>query len=103
MENIVSKIIEIDQQANQKLADSENRKREILANAKADASRCRAELETAAERRIREVRAFHQSEYDRKAALLAEQQRQAIAALDAAYAQKHTEIEDAIFHEIVGE
>ena len=55
MENIVTKIIEIDRAANEKLARSKQQQQQILEDARADARQQQEELEKKADNRIAQV------------------------------------------------
>lgn len=101
MENIVTKIIEIDQQADEKLAASQEEMRKILADARVQAEQCRSALQAAADKRIAAVTAFHQSEYERQSAVLHEASEQAKTSLDKSFQTQHTTLEDELFRAVL--
>lgn len=103
MENIITRIIEIDRQANEKLAASEREKDQILADARTQAVQRTEELEQNARKRIAEVEAFHAGEYDRAQKKSKEQHERDLRDMDAVFAKKHESIEAELFGKIVGE
>ena len=100
MENIVTKIIEIDRAANEKLARSKQQQQQILEDARADARQQQEELEKKADNRIAQVELYHEGEYRRISQELSEK---FVTALNRSFEEKHEQIETEIFNRIVGE
>lgn len=103
MENIVTRIIEIDREANEKLAQSKEKQQQILADARADARQQQEELEKRADHRIAQVELYHEGEYRRISQELSEKFDAAVKGLNKSYQEQHERIESEIFHRIVGE
>ena len=102
MENIVTKIIEIDRAANEKLARSKQQQ-QILEDARADARQQQEELEKKADNRIAQVELYHEGEYRRISQELSEKFDASVTALNRSFEEKHEQIETEIFNRIVGE
>ncbi|MED9892221.1 hypothetical protein, partial [Ruminococcus champanellensis] len=62
MENIVTRIIEIDREANEKLAKSKQQQQQLLADARAEAQQQQQDLEKRADNRIPQVELYHEGE-----------------------------------------
>ena len=103
MENIVTKIIEIDRAANEKLARSKQQQQQILEDARADARQQQEELEKKADNRIAQVELYHEGEYRRISQELSEKFDASVTALNRSFEEKHEQIETEIFNRIVGE
>ena len=103
MENIVTKIIEIDRAANEKLARSKQQQQQILEDARADARQQQEELEKKADNRIAQVELYHEGEYRRISHELSEKFDASVTALNRSFEEKHEQIETEIFNRIVGE
>ena len=88
MENIVTRIIEIDREANEKLAQSKQQQQE---------------LEKRADNRISQVELYHEGEYRRISQELSEKFDAAVMALNKSFEERHEQIETEIFNRIVGE
>ena len=89
MENIVTRIIEIDREANEKLAKSKQQQQE--------------DLEKRADNRISQVELYHEGEYRRISQELSEKFDAAVMALNKSFEERHEQIETEIFNRIVGE
>ena len=100
MENIVTRIIEIDREANEKLAQSKQQQQQLLADARAEAQQ---ELEKRADNRISQVELYHEGEYRRISQELSEKFDTAVMALNKSFEERHEQIETEIFNRIVGE
>ena len=102
MENIVTRIIEIDREANEKLAQSKQQQQQLLADARAEAQQ-QQELEKRADNRISQVELYHEGEYRRISQELSEKFDTAVMALNKSFEERHEQIETEIFNRIVGE
>ena len=102
MENIVTRIIEIDREANEKLAQSKQQQ-QLLADARAEAQQQQQELEKRADNRISQVELYHEGEYRRISQELSEKFDAAVMALNKSFEERHEQIETEIFNRIVGE
>lgn len=102
MENIVTRIIEIDREANEKLAQSKQQQQQLLADARAEAQQ-QQELEKRADNRISQVELYHEGEYRRISQELSEKFDAAVMALNKSFEERHEQIETEIFNRIVGE
>ena len=103
MENIVTRIIEIDREANEKLAKSKQQQQQLLADARAEAQQQQEELEKRADNRISQVELYHEGEYRRISQELSEKFDAAVMALNKSFEERHEQIETEIFNRIVGE
>lgn len=102
MENIVTRIIEIDREANEKLAKSKQQQQQLLADARAEAQQ-QQDLEKRADNRISQVELYHEGEYRRISQELSEKFDAAVMALNKSFEERHEQIETEIFNRIVGE
>ena len=103
MENIVTRIIEIDREANEKLAQSKQQQQQLLADARAEAQQQEEELEKRADNRISQVELYHEGEYRRISQEMSEKFDAAVTALNKSFEERHEQIETEIFNRIVGE
>lgn len=103
MENIVTRIIEIDREANEKLAKSKQQQQQLLADARAEAQQQQEDLEKRADNRISQVELYHEGEYRRISQELSEKFDAAVMALNKSFEERHEQIETEIFNRIVGE
>lgn len=103
MENVINRIIEIDRQAEKKLNEAEKIKADMLEKAKEDVVKLQQQLKGNASSRIEKVEQFHKNDCETAVAELKERCKKDIEAMDKAFAETHTEIENALFKEIAGE
>ena len=102
METIVNRIIEIDRQADEKLAAADTEQRQLLADAKAKAARRRDEILADADRQIAERKAQETAALEQKRAALLQQQEDAVRRLDQTFAAQRDQLEEDLFHAILG-
>lgn len=102
MESIVNRIIEIDQQAEDKLAAAETQQRQMLADAKADAAKQRDRIYADADRQIEQAVQAQKAELDRNIDGLTAARDEAISALDRTFSQLREQLADDLFRAILG-
>ncbi len=102
MESIVNRIIEIDQQAEDKLAAAETQQRQILADAKATAAKQRDRIFADADKQIAQAEEAKKAELDRNISGLTAQRDEAIHALDHIFSQQREQLAEDIFRTILG-
>lgn len=103
MENLVNKIIEIDSMADQRLCDAESASEKLRENTEREAAGLKEDLRIKAEKRMSEIRKFHQDETREILAGIDKECNEKISQLDEAFNKQHLSIEDSIFRAIVGE
>lgn len=102
METIVNRIIEIDRDADDRLAAAQAEQRQILADAKAEAAKRRETKEQETDRQIRAEEARKKAELESKTNALLEAQRETIAQLDRTFAAQRGQLEDDLFRLVLG-
>lgn len=103
MESVVNKIIEIDRMADRRISDAKKNSKKILSDTETKCSDLRNDISYAADRRIREIERINKTDFDMKIARLEEKYAVEKKDMDRFFEFSHSEIENKIFAEIVGE
>lgn len=103
MESVVNKIIEIDRMADSRINDARKRSDEILSETEEKCRKLRNDICTAADKRIAEIEEINRSDFDFKVSELEKKYSTEKLEMDSFFDSRHTEIENSIFAEIVGE
>ncbi|MGN0621013.1 MAG: hypothetical protein ACI4I9_04015 [Porcipelethomonas sp.] len=103
MENIVNRIVDIDRQADEKIAQARKKCDEMLEGISSECEKIKRELSDAADRRIAEVEKINRSELEASASELEREYSQELMEMDNFFEKNHFVIENAIFAETVGE
>jgi len=102
MENLVNKIIEIDNQADQRLSDAESASKKIIEESVKEAADLKESLRNRAENRMNKIRDFHKSETEDAVNRISSECTEKIKKLDEVFESQHASIEESIFRTIVG-
>lgn len=103
MESVISKIIEIDKNASERINSASEKQKQILEDSENQCRKIREEIAGSADKRIAEVEGINKSEFEAETAELEKKISDAINEMNTFYEQNHERIEKEIFAEIVGE
>ena len=103
MHNVVRSIIDIDNQANERLEMAVDQKEEIIQKAKDETKAIRAKYEKEALNRIEKTMAMNDKIALERISELKKQREFEISEMDENFNKYHLEIEDSIYKRIVGE
>lgn len=103
MECVVNKIIEIDRMANEKISDAQKNSSMLLKETEEKCRTLKNDICFAADKRIKEIENINKSDFDSKIAVLEKKYAAEKDDMNSFFEAKHTEIENMIFTEIVGE
>lgn len=103
MESIISKILEIDKQAEQKLSEASELKEQLALDAQAEADFLEQTLKQKADAAIANVEAVNKLEFENITYENQKKHSEIIKVLDDFYEREHEKIESVIFENIVGE
>lgn len=103
MESVVNKIIEIDRMADSRINDARKRSEEILSETDEKCRKLRNDICIAADKQVAEIENVNKSDFDLKVAGLEKKYAMEKQEMDSFFDSRHTEIENSIFAEIVGE
>lgn len=99
--NIIANILEIDKNAKDRIAEAENRRNVILAEAKAEEERIIGDKVKAADEKLKQLEEDERRSAEEKIDNINKSGEEEIAALDKKYAERHTEWEDKIFSAVI--
>ncbi len=103
MESIISRIIEIDKQAEQKLSEAKELQKQLALDAQAEADFLEQTLIEKADKAIANVEAVNKLEFENITYENQKKHSEIIKSLDDFYDREHEKIESLIFEQIVGE
>ncbi len=101
MENLINRILEIDESAKKKLDDAYKKKSEILCDAEKQEEQIKEDVLRKVNGRVEKVEEFEKSNADEKLAELAKKTAEEIAVLDQSYNENHEKWEDEIYRNII--
>lgn len=101
MDNIISSILEIEQNAKKRLAEAEEKKDAIIADAEREKKKIIREKIRAAEDKKLHIRLDETKRTDEKLAEIEKIKNGEIKRLDRIYSEKHTEWENSIFDNVI--
>lgn len=99
--NIITSILEIDKKAKEKIAEAEQQKNKIIADAKAEEECIINSKVNAADEKLKELEKEEQRKADERLAEINKEKNEEIKRLDAVYEAKHGEWEDKIYNAII--
>ncbi|MCX7658790.1 MAG: hypothetical protein N2Z57_08950 [Oscillospiraceae bacterium] len=103
MDNIINKIIEIDDEACRRVEDAEEKKKQIISQAKIEAAGIKEEHKKRADEKLIKVEECEKSVADEKIAKIENEKQEKIKALQKIFDDNHLAWEQEIFKRIVGE
>ncbi|MBP0960591.1 MAG: hypothetical protein J5864_00445 [Oscillospiraceae bacterium] len=103
MENIVNRIVEIDNEADRRLTEAEEAGRKRVEDSEKEAKELKENLMARAESRMDKVRSFYRGETETDVNRINDECSQKLKQLDEAFENSHSVIEEKIFRAIVGE
>ena len=101
MENIITSILDIEQNAQKRLEEARQKRDSIIAAAEAEKEKIIAEKIKDAEEKIRKISLDEKNKTDEKLAEIERSKNDEIKRLDSIYEQRHTEWEDDIFNAVI--
>ncbi len=101
MENIITSILEIEQNAQTRLEEARQKKDMIIAEAEAEKERIISGKLKEAEEKIRKISLDEKNKTDEKLAEIERKRDGEIKRLDSIYEKHHTEWEDDIFNAVI--
>ena len=101
MENLINRILEIDEDAKKKLDNAYKKKSDILCDAEKQEDQIKEDVFKKVNGRVEKVEEFEKSNSDEKLAELAKKTEDEIAALDKTYNENHDKWEDEIYRNII--
>ena len=101
MENLINRILEIDEDAKKKLDNAYKKKSDILCAAEKQEDQIKEDVLKRVNGRVEKVEEFEQSNADEKLAELAKKTAEEISALDNTYNENHDKWEDEICRNII--
>lgn len=102
MENIIKSILEIDQQARDKIAKAERERNRIIADAKAEEEQLLEMKIKEADDKLAGIKADEQAKADVKLAEIEAERDSEIKRLNQVFEEKHEEWQEKIFKAIIG-
>lgn len=103
MESVISRILEIDKMAEEKLEEVKELEKQLAIDTQADCDALAEEMRARADRAIDDVEAVNKFEFSEITKENEAKYRAEIKVLNDFYQAKHEEIESRIFEQIVGE
>ena len=101
MENIITSILDIEQNAQKRLEEARQKRDSIIAAAEAEKEKIIAEKIKDAEEKIRKISLDEKNKTDEKLAEIERSKNDEIKRLDSIYEQRHAEWEDDIFNAVI--
>ncbi|MDE7278687.1 MAG: hypothetical protein K2N26_03050 [Oscillospiraceae bacterium] len=101
MENIITSILEIEQNAQKRLEEARQKKDSIIAAAESEKERIIGEKIKEAEEKIRKISLDEKNKTDEKLAEIERSKNDEIKRLDSIYEKRHTEWENDIFNAVI--
>ncbi len=101
MENIITSILEIEQNAQTRLEEARQKKDKIISEAEAEKERIISGKLKEVEERIRKISLDEKNKTDEKIAEIEQRKDGEIKRLDSIYEKHHTEWEDDIFNAVI--
>lgn len=101
MENVINRIIEIDQHAKQQLLKAAKRKEQILSDAKAEVAAIRQKVLDRASGRVAKVEEFEKTNADEKIEHIKDQMNSRIEMIDKTFIDNHKQWESEIYSRII--
>lgn len=102
MDNIINKILEIDQEANKKLEIAKNRSKQIISEARLEEEKIKADSLQKAEAKIQKVDDTEKAEAEGKINYIQKQMNNKIEEFQRCYNNNHEQWEDEIIKTIIG-
>lgn len=102
MENVINRILEIDEKARMMIAEAEKKKQNILNEAHENEQQVKDNFVNKSQEKISKVDEVHKLESNEQIAGIENEKRLKIEKLDKLYADKHAEWEAQILKSIVG-
>ena len=103
MESFINKIIEIDKLADERLKQSAQKKKELLADAEKECAELAKKLMTDADKRIEEVEEFNRADCDLKIAELEKHYEEENMSIDEVFSDVHLLMIEDIYNQTVGD
>lgn len=103
MESVINRIIEIDENATQRINSAFEKRNQIIENTKKQCMEIRNKIESDADLRISQIEDFNKSEFEKEVSELEKKFNDEIDEMNAFYEYNHEKIEKEILAEIVGE
>lgn len=101
MENLINRILEIDENAKKKLEDAYKQKSQIICEAEKQEEKIKEDVFKRVNGRVEKVEEFEKSNADEKLAELEKKTAEEIAALDKAFDENHEKWENDIYRNII--
>lgn len=101
MENLITSILEIEQNAQKRLEEARQKKDKIIADAEAEKEKIIGEKIKEAEEKLRKLGLDEKNKTDERLAEIERSKNDEIKRLDSIYEKHHTEWEDDIFNAVL--
>lgn len=101
MENLITSILEIEQNAQKRLEEARQKKDKIIAAAEAEKEKIIAEKIKEAEEKVRKFSLDEKNKTDEKLAEIERSKNEEIKRLDSIYENRHVQWEDDIFNAVL--
>lgn len=101
MENLINRILKIDEDARKRLESAKESKAQTIVSAERQEEEIRTEVLKRADGRLEKVEEFEKQNADEKIAVIDADKQSKISELDKAYRSKHKKWENEIFNNII--